>query len=109
MVDPRLLCRRHLMGEHYESHLIVGSINKKKSIKGFVESGLIDTTMLRTRHSQLAAEMVRRGYNHNSELPQFVDPVVGYIDIAANLVELRTRCEDCRKLQHEHGVVNHVR
>ena len=28
MIDPKLLCRKHLLGEHLEIHMFVGTINK---------------------------------------------------------------------------------
>ena len=30
MVDPRLLCRKHLLGEHVENHMFIGTLKRVK-------------------------------------------------------------------------------
>lgn len=95
-VDPALLCRNHLLGEHNELHKLVGSIRAGHGIDGYVERGQVDTSRIQSRHDELAAELERRGYNHDSPL-DFVDRIGrGCIDEAANIEELRERCPDCR-------------
>jgi hypothetical protein len=37
LVDPKKMCRQHLLGEHCEHHMMLGSIRKKKNIDGFEE------------------------------------------------------------------------
>ena len=44
-------------------------------------------------------EMTRRGYNHKSPLPDADLWTEGHVDSAKNLIELRTRCPECAKLQ----------
>jgi hypothetical protein len=78
MCDPKILCRKHLMGEHVETHMFLGSFQKKKSIAGFVEKNCAQPLALQDRHDVLAAEMVRRGYNHKSPL-QFTPEVLNYL------------------------------
>lgn len=101
MVDPTLLCRKHLLGEHVECHMFRGSLLKGKSLRGFLETGLLDSRALARRHDQLAKEMQRRGYRHASPLPRDFDAkaAIGTVDVQAALRELAARCEDCRELQ----------
>ena len=99
LVEPELVCRQHLLGEHVEHHMFIGSISRGKSVKGFLRDGLLDPKTLRTRHAQLVDEMIRRGYNHKSPL---IDIDIshlpdGKIDIDRNIEDLRNRCEECAK------------
>ena len=105
LVDPQFLCRKHLLGEHVEHHMFVGSISKGKSVKGFLSDGLLEPKTLQTRHTQLANEMTNRGYNHKSPLLNVNISHLpdGKIDINRNIADLRNRCEECanRIKQHE--------
>ena len=82
MVDPTLLCRKHLLGEHVECHMFRGSLLKGTSLRGFLESGLLDSRLLARRHDQLAKELQGRGYRHESPLPRDFDTMAarGAID-----------------------------
>lgn len=101
MVDPSTMCRKHLLGEHVECHMFRGSLLKGKSVRGFLEAGLLDSRALSRRHEQLVAEMMRRGYRHASALPEDFDAEAGVSDVdpVASASELATRCEECRALQ----------
>ena len=94
-VDPKFLCRKHLLGEHVEIHMFVGTINKNISMKGYIEKGLVDPSKLTSRHQELVSEMKSRGYNHKSELIEFSCNQVGYVDIENNIIELSKRCPNC--------------
>jgi hypothetical protein len=95
-IDPVLLCRKHLLGEHVEMHMFVGTIRRGKSISGFIETGLVEVHYLAARHEELAAEMIRRGFIHKSPLPKFTHGRAGTIDVKGNLAELSRRCDACR-------------
>ena len=41
MVPPSKMCRKHLLGEHVELHMIAACLRLGKSIRGYVETGLI--------------------------------------------------------------------
>lgn len=100
MVDPEFMCRRHLLGEHVELHMLVGSINKRKSIDGFVSKGLVQLDAIEERHEELVVEMRRRGYAHRSPLPVFDVsglPSASSVDRRVNQTELARRCERCRE------------
>lgn len=95
-VDVKKMCNKHLLGEHVELHMFVGTILKNKSLNGYVEKGLIETSYIVRRHQELAAEMRRRGMRHQSKLPDFEVDDIGEIDVEANEIELRRRCKNCK-------------
>src|SRR6185312_6823828 len=101
MVNPQLMCSQHLLGEHVEIHMLVGTLLRKKSVAGFVENRLIEVHSIRDRHAELVTEMERRGMNHKSPLPKFRSRKLGSVDPKANLVELARRCKDCRAAQRK--------
>jgi hypothetical protein len=96
-VDPAVMCDRHLLGEHAEMHMFVGCINRGMSIGGYVDGGLVDTSLIRRRHDSLAGEMLRRGMRHASPLPVYRIKRQGGIDIPRNEQELFRRCGRCRE------------
>ena len=98
-VDAKLLCRKHLLGEHVEMHMFAGSMRRGRKIDGHVRLGQVETHYIEKRHAQLAAEMERRGYRHQSELPEVKTKKAGRVDIASNLKELARRCPECRRRQ----------
>ena len=103
MVDPRIMCRQHLLGEHVEIHMFIGSLNRKKSVKGYLEKGLLEIHNLYARHVVLVEEMKRRNYNHYSKVDdnwKFVEKV-GIIDKEKNVKELVNRCLRCKKRYFE--------
>lgn len=104
LVDPKTLCDKHLLGEHNECHMFVGTLLKKKSVQGYLDKGLLQTHSIARRHAELVNEMIRRGMNHQSPLPVFPFRIEGNISIENNYRELRTRCKRCEKLQREHGI-----
>ena len=100
MVNPRLMCRKHLLGEHVELHMFVAGIRRGLSLQGYLDKKLFEPHNVRRRHDELVRELVRRGYRHRSPLAEF-DPVrAGRIDRRANLAELARRCEQCRMQQN---------
>jgi len=99
MINPRIMCRQHLLGEHVEIHMFIGTIDRGKSVRGYLEKGLLEVHNLYNRHEELMREMKRRKYNHYSEVNKkwkFVEKV-GSIDKEKNLSELITRCAKCEK------------
>ena len=104
MVDPQVMCRKHLVGEHVEMHMLVGTIVRGKSLAGYVAKGLIDTTQIQSRHDALAQEMLARGYYHHSPLVMPPVAAMGRVDSLASVKELARRCELCASRQN--GVVD---
>jgi len=70
-LEPRILCRKHLLGEHRELHAIWSILtNGKKGYSRHPETMRWRGKLcaLYKRHLKLVAEMKRRGYNHASPL-----------------------------------------
>jgi len=100
MVDPRKMCRNHLLGEHKELHQLVGGLNKNKSVDGHIKKGQVEIHNIKKRHEQLVKEMLTRGYSHLSPLPKFKNFRAGKINISENEKELTKRCIHCKKIQN---------
>lgn len=101
MVDPKVLCTQHLLGEHLELHMIVGRIKNGNSISGYISKGLCEPHKIKDRHDELVIEMKRRGMNHKSQLEEINCSRFdfGYVDAQKNLEILRAKCEKCKELQ----------
>jgi hypothetical protein len=99
MVDPQIMCDQHLLGEHVELHMLVGTLVRKRSVAGFVANRLIEVHNVRKRHAALVKEMARRGMNHQSPLPEFRARRLGKVDIDENQTELARRCLQCKSRQ----------
>jgi hypothetical protein len=103
MVDPALMCDKHLLGEHVECHMLAGSLALERGIDGFVAKGLLEPASLEERHEALAAEMTGRGFDHRSPLPDIdldrLEPRAREcrVDVPASHADLVARCEACRE------------
>lgn len=108
LCDPKIMCQKHLCGEHVEMHMFLGTLQKGKKIDGFLKNNLFQPRSLLYRHDQLMREMQRRHYNHKSEI-KWIDFYKAYnslettekkhwdIDKDAALKDLLDRCPECRK------------
>jgi hypothetical protein len=99
MVNPKILCRQHLLGEHKELHMIAGCMKRNKNIDGFVKNGLIDTSKVMSRHVEIVAEMQARGYNHHSPIEhQLPDKYLhrGSVSVEKSKADLISRCSNCK-------------
>lgn len=72
-VEPKVLCRKHLLGEHRELHGLWNILTKHGGVGGYSQhpetlrwKGKLKALYL--RHEALVQEMTQRGYNHNSPL-----------------------------------------
>lgn len=99
MIDPRIMCRQHLLGEHAEIHMLIGAIDRGFSVKGYLDKGLLEVHNLFNRHEELVREMKRRGYKHSSEIDKKWKQAerLGFIDKEKNLKQLIDRCSRCRQ------------
>jgi len=103
-VNTKGMCNQHLLGEHVECHMFVGTLNQGKSVQGYLDNGLLEIHNLKKRHDELSKEMERRGMNHKSKLPLYKKIRLGKIDSAKNIHELNKRCNECNfsgKLMHK--------
>lgn len=107
MCDPAFMCRKHLTGEHVETHMFLSSARQWMHLFGFLEKNLLEPLSLWRRHEELAEEMLRRGMRHESEMSEqevmdvFATRMVEkdrekQIDKEEALQELMRRCEECR-------------
>lgn len=106
MTETSFMCRKHLMGEHVEIHMLIGTMKKRKSINGFIKNNLLEIDSIFDRHEQLSKEMLKRGYNHKSEIDkirlneikkQYKEYQDIKVDRAKSLEELLSRCPECRE------------
>lgn len=103
MIDPRLLCNKHLLGEHGEIHKFRHTFVKKHSILGRLEPIVqISPYQMASRHKALAFEMNVRGIKHNSpyKLPNLKYlGTKAYAEVNENrsIVDLMVRCKKCKK------------
>ena len=98
MVSPRVMCRKHLLGEHLELHMLNGSLRSGKSIAGFLDKKLLEPSALAYRHRELVKEMRNRGYKHESPLIAIkgLKKFSAFkVDKVASLKELALRCKAC--------------
>lgn len=94
-IDPKLLCRNHLLGLHFELHKAVSNLRHTgKWVMNLVKKGYLDPSSFEKRHEKVVKEMLRRGYKHNSPL-KFKSDIVGYIDIDKSIRDLKKRCKKC--------------
>ena len=104
-VDPSLLCKQHLLGEHGEIHKHRHNFVKKHKIDGRMSPIVqIEPSSMQSRHDELANEMLRRGMDHKSP---YIQPDISYlpesyqrakVDVAYSVYDLGQRCEHCRHL-----------
>ena len=105
MLPPSIMCRKHLLGEHVEMHMLVGTLQKGISVQGYIDNQLVELEHIRARHQELVEEMIERGYNHKSPLPDYPEVSGGIVDREENLRDLANRCPDCRARIEDSGLI----
>jgi len=97
-------CDKCLLFEHYSIHGLARHLRACKSLKELVDNGLIETRALYSQHVLIVAEMVHRGYRHNSPLRLdafFRGLNIGKVNKEESLRELLSICPECRKRHEE--------
>jgi predicted adenine nucleotide alpha hydrolase (AANH) superfamily ATPase len=99
------MCKQHLLGEHVELHMFIGTLKRKISVWGYLDNGLFEPRSIYTRHEVLVKEMLARGGRHQSPLEvidlPFSEEVWGTtVNTIENLEELCERCDACRARIH---------
>ena len=103
MVNPVVMCNKHLLGEHVECHMFAGHLQRKRQIKNYIRLNLLEPGSLRQRHDRLAQEMARREMSHKSPLPEFYisylpkEHQIYNVNADASLKEITRRCTECKK------------
>lgn len=98
-INPKLLCRQHLLGEHFEIHKAVGNLRHSgKWTISLTNKGFLEPQNFLKRHNQLIKEMIKRGFKHNSplEIKELKLPM-GKVDIKKSIKDLKNRCKECKK------------
>ena len=101
MVNPKIMCRNHLLGEHNEIHMFVGTLKRGNKLDGYVHNNCLEFKSLENRHNSLAEEMISRGYNHKSpiDMPKDIDQsdlvINSEVDKEKSLNDLLSRCKNC--------------
>jgi hypothetical protein len=104
MIDPKLMCRQHLLGEHNEIHKHRHNFVKGHKIDGRITGNAVEPLSMEKRHDELVDEMLTRGYNHHSpyEQPDISHYPPEQQNIKVNIVDskimLMNRCDECRQL-----------
>ena len=110
MVAPKYMCRKHLLGEHVETHMFVGCLHRGIRLDGYVDSNCLELTSLRDRHDELAREMEARGYGHWSPIDCFSmsgqskKVRLSEVNKEASWQLLSERCSLCRKRREDADV-----
>ena len=103
-IEPALLCRKHLLGEHRELHAVRSILTQDR--KGYARHpetlrwhGRL--AALYTRHESLVAEITRRGYRHATPLDASLAQGYAVQDVFVDSPEqqvaiLRSKGCDCR-------------
>jgi hypothetical protein len=106
LCDPKIMCHKHLCGEHLEMHMFLGALKEGKKINGYIENNLFEPMILLFRHDELAKEMILRKYKNISPMPieechhVFNLPPwerLRTINKEKALKTLLDRCPECRK------------
>lgn len=108
MIEPKLMCRKHLLGEHLELHMILESMRKGKKLKGFFDNRIIEPKAIYERHIVITEEMMNRNYRHKTEIlyKDFTFVFIKYKSIyhgldlvtvnrSKSLLDLTFRCKEC--------------
>ena len=74
-LEPKYLCRKHLLGEHRELHGLWNVLTKHHGEGGYSKHPetlrwVGKLKALYKRHELLVREMAKRGYNHRSPLDE---------------------------------------
>lgn len=103
MIDPSLMCDKHLLGEHGEIHKFRPSFVKDVRITGRVYPVVqIEPASMKARHDELTAEMERRfgkSYDSPYEQPDLSayspEQVNARVDLNHNKLDMASRCPAC--------------
>jgi hypothetical protein len=107
MINPQIMCRNHLFGEHLEIHMFLGTLREKKSIQGYLKNNCCEPKAFKERHDSLVSEMRNRKWfghktpveNINCEcvfnLPQ--EQQDWKVNNERSLDDLISRCPKCKE------------
>ena len=86
MIKPELLCKQHLLGEHFEIHTAIGNLRSGGSwTRNLTLKGFLEPQNALERHKELVDEMIKRGWKHDSELMVDTALPIGKVDTEKSL------------------------
>jgi len=99
MLPPKIMCSKHIAGEHGEFHKHLHNFTKKHSIKGRVTGEVqIEPLAMKARHDELSKYL--KVHVSAYEMPDLSYLPVEHREAEVNLVEsiqeLFRRCPNCR-------------
>jgi len=102
MVDPKLMCTRHILGEHMEIHKHRHIFVKKHSISGRIKPIVqIEPMAMKKRHDQLVEYLKNHKSPYTlpdlSHLPD--EEKYAKVDINYSYSDLISRCDKCKQLK----------
>lgn len=62
-LNPKILCRQHLLGEYREIFTLIGCLKRQISLDGYFRNNCLEPTSIVSRYNELSMEMLDRGYN----------------------------------------------
>lgn len=115
MVNPKIMCTRHLCGEHNELHKFLGGMRLGRSMNGYIEKEEIEPQSWFERHEELVKEMLLRWPKNNGHaslldkaevesllIKTFSPQQMRFkIDKLKSCLLLMERCEECRERTFE--------
>jgi len=114
MVNPSIMCQKHLCGEHVEIHMFLSHLKVGKRVDGYIKNNCLEMKSLFYRHKEISEEMIRRGYNHSSEMTieecdcintystEYQNHLINKSEAISNLI---SRCENCSSLLVEYSKI----
>lgn len=106
MVDPKIMCQKHLCGEHVEMHMFLGHLKRKRKVDGYIKNNCLEMRSIYHRHEQIANEMCRRGYNHKTPMKEIdfeciydypQEQIYHKVNEVKSQEDLLSRCPACKK------------
>lgn len=104
-VPTKILCQKHLCGEHLELHMFLSTLKAGKKVAGYLNNNCLEPKLLFKRHEDIKNEMLKRGYKHKSEITEKECSCICYlseeqqnhkIDKKKSLEDLLSRCSKCK-------------
>lgn len=104
MVDPKCLCKDHLLGEHRELHTLEWCLRRGRKLGKHLSLGQVIPRLLEARHEQLVQEILDRGWKHMSPIREGLPPIAARLPSPCSVskiaehsyLDLAERCEKCR-------------
>ena len=106
MTNPKIMCQKHLCGEHLEVHMFLGHLKKRKKVDGYLKNNCLEMRSIFHRHEDLAKEMINRGYNHKTPMKEIEfeciydyprEQIYWRINEIKSQMDLLSRCPACYK------------